>query len=899
MNNLIEGIYCFDGNAEFNVEVKQQASMLKAYSEASERPVTEWNLSVFGKWFKSLRFSSYMDENGVVEDVDITGSKFFWHFKVVYVNPVVKATGEKVGLLKSSTEKALEFYKSIFTRETNDLKSMKTSVLFDPSIMLVALKSKNPSPPGTVMGNKKKRREFSTSVVVSCITFRPSNRDKPGPVFITWLGVAPYNAQAPVCMKQWRRNGFGQFSLIQVIKRLSVNNEQKPTDVPIYLQCTEESSFQFYTSIGFVELSDDNENGLTHLPDSLRKVVDKNVVFLPVVSQGICRMLLLSTVKMLKPFDHPEVVTVENNASEVPKANPNDVDSTKANEVDEFFTWCQFPAPRILSSGHVVSLTTHDVNECLTGLDAINALVPPTSGRLLPSGALRIAGDVSFTRRLLHSEQGGKSWMSNSELELISALTFRDGRYDTSVLQVRSYFMEYIQEAFLAELEMKRMLLWKSELPDGLSPNDIESKIEEHFGETSQNITKSWHSKVEWLERNMHLKVPTQFQKKMIVFTINVDSVHWKTFYVLHPLCIDIPLPNSDDDEEEESFLKCCFYRYCGFDASGGSEISNKYGIIWFLNMMYSYYVHFKDDPMREEQVIMKRPFGETESVEGNITGTNIFPSLQLHSPIIMCQPDNWSCGIAITTTTAILCRDLFSDWVPKDKYEAAFCASNLPLGVTADNSEVCVPFPVSLLNDEEIRLDKKINKHLFHQIKQEWFLLFDRMARKIHVEIPQRLGFRPKYTDPFWKCSEKLIDKWPGDNRPFISMPTTLKSTVEVVQVQRTEALTQEEIPNSITFTQSPSTATEKQRKKQSHIDRATAPSPMPGETQWSCELCAKFMAFFPMEFLGGSEEVVKSHAAPKFWRNDVMDLFVIGYCHTILGHSDNYCTFLPDYSM
>ena len=87
----------------------------------------------------------------------------------------------------------------------------------------------------------------------------------------------------------------------------------------------------------------------------------------------------------------------------------------------------------------------------------------------------------------------------------------------------------------------------------------------------------------------MHLKVPTQFQKKMIVFTINVDSAHWKTFYVLHPLCIDIPLPNSDDDEEEESFLKCCFYRYCGFDASGGSEISNKYGIIWFLNMMYSY----------------------------------------------------------------------------------------------------------------------------------------------------------------------------------------------------------------------------------------------------------------------------------------------------------------------
>ena len=138
------------------------------------------------------------------------------------------------------------------------------SLNVDSSIMVVGRPKKGTSP--------EDRRD---TVVIAALTYWTGIRDECGKALVCWFLVAGVEYIRPRVIPQWRCLGCGRFMFIMLIKRctLSLMTLQEkafiedPLDgVEIYLQCTQEASFKFYISCGFVHLNDDESSGMEMMP---------------------------------------------------------------------------------------------------------------------------------------------------------------------------------------------------------------------------------------------------------------------------------------------------------------------------------------------------------------------------------------------------------------------------------------------------------------------------------------------------------------------------------------------------------------------------------------------------------------------------------------------------------
>ena len=90
--------------------------------------------------------------------------------------------------------------------------------------------------------------------------------------------------------------------------------------------------------------------------------------------------------------------------------------------------------------------------------------------------------------------------------------------------------------------------------------------------------------------------------------------------------------------------------------------LSNKHGIIWFLNLAYSQNQHAKlVDEMGVEAspFTYMNPFG-TRKFFGNMFGSKEFPSLRVSGEdVLPLQIDDHSCGIGMVACIAIILRDI------------------------------------------------------------------------------------------------------------------------------------------------------------------------------------------------------------------------------------------------
>ncbi|KAI2510072.1 hypothetical protein MHU86_4366 [Fragilaria crotonensis] len=115
------------------------------------------------------------------------------------------------------------------------------------------------------------------------------------------------------------------------------------------------------------------------------------------------------------------------------------------------FVWCQYPSSTIDLQDDVASgalLTNADLEEAFTGLDYLNNLLPPPFGDLVLPDQLRGFGEMGSQERLDHSKSGGKTWMATRELQMMTSLLMRDGRYHTSVAILSFDDMQVIQGCF-------------------------------------------------------------------------------------------------------------------------------------------------------------------------------------------------------------------------------------------------------------------------------------------------------------------------------------------------------------------------------------------------------------------------------------------------------------------
>ena len=114
------------------------------------------------------------------------------------------------------------------------------------------------------------------------------------------------------------------------------------------------------------------------------------------------------------------------------------------------FFWCQYP-PSISDVEDVpvsALLTNVDLEEVYAGLDLLNNLLPPPLGLLVSPEKMLCSGEMVSHARLDYSKSGGKTWMATCELQMMTALLMKDGRYEESVAILSLTDMQLIQGCF-------------------------------------------------------------------------------------------------------------------------------------------------------------------------------------------------------------------------------------------------------------------------------------------------------------------------------------------------------------------------------------------------------------------------------------------------------------------
>jgi hypothetical protein len=223
--------------------------------------------------------------------------------------------------------------------------------------------------------------------------------------------------------------------------------------------------------------------------------------------------------------------------------------------------------------------------------------------------------------RLDHSRAGGTSWMANNELEMMCAFLMRDGKYESSVTIMPFRTMQNIEIAFqsyvitiqvglhrkkltsdkikeLQDFSKEHFLDLEKDDPggaqharckmvnDGLSnfADTIPDLIQKKFGNSENEIQAIYERQMNSLVKSVLVFHPGFLKKKVIVFPINFRNSHWGATFVFNSG--EIPHPSN---QGMKGALRTCFFRYCSLYPSGTRRIPNKHGIIWFLNLAFSY----------------------------------------------------------------------------------------------------------------------------------------------------------------------------------------------------------------------------------------------------------------------------------------------------------------------
>jgi hypothetical protein len=229
--------------------------------------------------------------------------------------------------------------------------------------------------------------------------------------------------------------------------------------VEIYLQCPHKDPMALYRACGFLHINLQDTTGIELLPktiaDTLCEENAQGFAWIVPESEEHCIIPLMQLCSG-SLLDTPKEVVQDNNEEPEPRKDggsgslpksgnevvdlQNDLDNaSNAGGSSNVFLWSRYP-PSISDvdeaavSALSALLTNVDMEEAYAGLDLLNNLLPPPLVSLLISPEkMRCSGELVTHARLNHSKSGGKAWMGTSELQMMTALLMKDGRYEESV----------------------------------------------------------------------------------------------------------------------------------------------------------------------------------------------------------------------------------------------------------------------------------------------------------------------------------------------------------------------------------------------------------------------------------------------------------------------------------
>ena len=810
-------------------------NLVQKFLSASTRPVSEFPLHMFSNWFKDVvPLTELMMLNDAPDCEEI------WQYKVVIYFPsnVPRTAGDKGR--DTWVKKALsEFYHAAFSNTPEDVSAIDSAILVDPTIMVLGRRApvgaKNL--PSFIAGCKD-------TVVISAITFRNGTGDESGSSLVLWLLVSgdPHSSSAQPCyIDTWRRRGFGRLMLIFVIKHstflllahkdCSFCNE--PLDgVEIYLQVSprRDEPRQFYAACGFVTINLEETTGLELLPKTIgTSLFDAAGFSFAWIDPDSDEHVILPLLRLSSGCLLNRPVPVVTPAVDASQGAGDKGDVGKMNTTEREFDWCNYPPSKLAvkNSSHG-AWTTQDFEEAYSGLNLLNTLLPPPHGHLLRPEQIIGRGCLSSSTRLTHSESGGTTWMNTIELQMMTDLLCKDGRYDASVAIISLHHMQFIEGAFAIlqrhlnaknyemELMQKKeaeLLNIAAHLPDfkvfeaddpekaaALRKDMVSTKLKEYsetaiglvvekYGSTKESIWSAYQKELDVVVKRVVLFYPGLLQKRIIVFPLNLPD-HWGGVFVFNA-------GNINEGLDTPGVCRTCFFRYCSFCPSGDNDwIGNGAGVIWFLNLAFSYQEHQKTGGEGVQPWL--NPFGN--KFFGVMRGTKQFPALRVLEgcKVLPRQLDSHSCGVGLIAGIAIILRDfIVLDDVNDDgisRYIEIFRRDHMALDVATDvdsrgplfvhklNGESICHLPDGTLKPLPLITDPLLNSYDYlHKLKSEWFQLFDHMAEFQNVLLPKRVN--PNHVvDPVYGMLKEKLDTFPWPKVPYKPPVRTLQGNPKPV---------------------------------------------------------------------------------------------------------------------
>jgi hypothetical protein len=613
---------------------------------------------------------------------------------------------------------------------------------------------------------------------------------------LLWFATAKEGSKAGL----FHKSGISLFLLQLLLKRCAVQALKvdgislPPISIFAQVQPEEtEGAVPFYQSLGFEEMIDPlMNNGLSHIPNHLSTKFSKSefikseevkmLLFRFVVGKanGMTNNQVSKLVSSVGSSSRGKNVSSKSDIIDVDDVNDNkvsskpdiievvdDVNDNNTRDLDtgigKSSIWCSFPP-----SANMPLMSARDLLILLKDLPLLGNLLPHQGEAefiekrdYFPyNGRHSLTGEVKMLDRLKEDEEKGKEWMLTGHICAGLALMMSDERYNEHALIINPYLMKRIENLYEKYLAYSQVIFNHSELkakPDAEKTEHYSVLLQKSVDacETSKETFKKLH---ETFKHEVLYQEPYKslMQKRLVMFLVNRNDTHWLATYVFNPGSIDEDI--SDDnvsDKPQEAKQRCCFFRYCGSNNDGESQIRNSNGIIWFLNQAYCLARRRGDG-----SVPAVSPFGSNDKDDVNLKGTATFPSLKMNDDhsFLPIQYDGYSCGMAIIAGTGILLRDWF--WISGDKFRAL------------DKFKTLLDLKSTKLKEENGEWFCKIAEGAFRDcpeqktrtylddLKKELYNFFDRVAAFRHVILPAR-GHKKIYTlEDYETCKKRL--SWP-----------------------------------------------------------------------------------------------------------------------------------------
>ena len=467
--------------------------------------------------------------------------------------------------------------------------------------------------------------------------------------------------------------------------------------------------------------------------------------------------------------------------------------------------WCRYPPTAQQQRDVITRLLYNDFVAATSGLSHIRGLLPhPLQEPLCPPDAFCVGGEMLTIRRIQHSEKNGTDYFTLGELDMMLAVIMADGRYNDHVtiipctytmnvsLACRAY-SDYVNARLQLQLlktERANLRASKGNLNDFIySINEdhpkweeycnMKERLKEHDALTQKlcsdlEISLKLQEKEKLHYKTMNFVVekvlrpnPCLLSKKLIVFPFCANE-HWTATFIFNASCIDT---FGSETPVGSRNLVPTFLRYCPFAPSGSGDIPMQHGVLFLLNLAYSFSQHCKLPSF--ENVPMKMLDVFHSCSPHYLRGSRYFPAMRLAGQRwLPKQIDTYNCAFGVLAAVATILRDVVGKNNEHDeRYCKTFARYNVFIdeieGVEADDKpEFFIEFPRTIHNN---KLTGPSGKDCYlANLREEFFVFFDRLAELYWVTIPKRGSVRPTeamHSEQTGYEKTKALLRWPGND--------------------------------------------------------------------------------------------------------------------------------------